>query len=615
MSAPEGAGLPHFFGDPDQPVFGWWHAAERPRDVAVLVCPPFGREEASCHRALRVLAIRLAAAGLPTLRFDYVGCGDSSGDESMENLTQAWSGSIDAAIDELRRLSGARRVCLVGVRLGAALGACVAARRGDVWAYASIAAVTSGRSFVREQKILQAASVAPGSAPPEADLLEAGGYALDASTREALAAVDLKSLACAPGEKMLIIDRDDMAPAGSWVEHLRSLGAHVDHRQLPGYADMMQDPHNTRIPMQMLDALVSWLSAISSVQQAAPPATALCTSCEPQAGIVERAVWIDAGPSRLFGIASLPAHGATPSQAVLLINAGAQHHIGPSRMYVTLARRWAQAGTLVLRLDLSGVGDSPTRNDARHNDVYSPFAADEVIAVARHVRREWRLRHCHVAGLCSGAYHGFKAAVSGAMVDNAVIINPLTFFWHEGTPLDAPLPDHQVASEIVRYRSSLFSIQPWLKLVRGDVDLRRLSAVIWRRLLQSLAGHGRDLARFAGIPLRDDLARELQQATKRQIGLHFVFSEGEPGEDLLRTQGGLLVDKLCRTGVIDIHRIAQADHTFTGASARATVMTLLTGWVLAWAAAANEANAAEIDTQPDTLEPAVQGVAWPHARE
>ncbi len=59
--------------------FGWLHEPlpERRTRRAVVLCPPIGNEACNVHRPLVVLAEMLAREGLPTLRFDYPGTGDS----------------------------------------------------------------------------------------------------------------------------------------------------------------------------------------------------------------------------------------------------------------------------------------------------------------------------------------------------------------------------------------------------------------------------------------------------------------------------------------------------------------------------------------------------------
>jgi len=53
--------------------FGWLHHANG--DRGVVMCAAMGYEALCAHQSWRVLADGLAAAGLPTLRFDYPGGG------------------------------------------------------------------------------------------------------------------------------------------------------------------------------------------------------------------------------------------------------------------------------------------------------------------------------------------------------------------------------------------------------------------------------------------------------------------------------------------------------------------------------------------------------------
>ena len=61
--------------------------------------------------------------------------------------------------------------------------------------------------------------------------------------------------------------------------------------------------------------------------------------------------------------------------AVLFLNAGLIHRIGPNRIYVKLARQFAQMGFFVFRFDSSGIGDSEVRKD---NLPYEKSIIDDV---------------------------------------------------------------------------------------------------------------------------------------------------------------------------------------------------------------------------------------------
>jgi alpha/beta superfamily hydrolase len=99
----------------------------RPRSTAVLLCPPFGEEAPRAHRTLRALATALERTGYSSLRFDYSSTGDSAGD-ATEATVDAWVADVGEAARHLLAASGAPRVTIVGLRLGASLGALAAAR-------------------------------------------------------------------------------------------------------------------------------------------------------------------------------------------------------------------------------------------------------------------------------------------------------------------------------------------------------------------------------------------------------------------------------------------------------------------------------------------------------
>lgn len=112
-----------------RPLLGALHQPQRlrPRSTAVLLCNPFGEEASRSHRIYRVLATQLERAGFAALRFDYSGTGDSAG-EAREASLDDWLDDIATAAERLRALSGAARIAVVGLRLGATLATLASAR-------------------------------------------------------------------------------------------------------------------------------------------------------------------------------------------------------------------------------------------------------------------------------------------------------------------------------------------------------------------------------------------------------------------------------------------------------------------------------------------------------
>jgi pimeloyl-ACP methyl ester carboxylesterase len=116
--------------------------------VAVL-CYPFGQEYMRAHRAYRQLSVLLSRRGVPVLRFDYYGTGDSAGD-GVEASLDRWVRNTRAAMDEARRRSGAERVYLAGLRLGAAVAALAAQGRGEVGRVVLWDPIVSGARMLEE---------------------------------------------------------------------------------------------------------------------------------------------------------------------------------------------------------------------------------------------------------------------------------------------------------------------------------------------------------------------------------------------------------------------------------------------------------------------------------
>jgi alpha-beta hydrolase superfamily lysophospholipase len=144
--------LPFFFGR-DGELFGIYHAASGAATKAVLLCAPLGQEYIRCHRLYRQLASALAAEGIPVLRFDYYGCGDSAGASNEVDWDRCLR-DIATAAAELRSRSGVDRVSAFGARLGAslALAAAPTAQLTDLVAWDP---VIDGRAYVATIDALQ----------------------------------------------------------------------------------------------------------------------------------------------------------------------------------------------------------------------------------------------------------------------------------------------------------------------------------------------------------------------------------------------------------------------------------------------------------------------------
>jgi dienelactone hydrolase len=593
---------PIYFESGRETLFGWLHLPpEHSRlDRGIVICKPFGYEAICAHGSIRAFADACAASGATVLRFDYTGTGDSSGGDSEADELAQWCDDIRAAMQALRRTCRINHIGLLGMRLGALLAALVAADDPDIDDIIAVAPIVNGRRYLRELRAFQATSSSEAQSPPEHLLaatpslqatpllaaIEVTGFRLSKATVDRLAITDLLGVGKLSVSNALILDRSDLPSAKSWADALLECGTDARYRALPGLAEMIATPHAAQIPQEMIDAVVEYLARYA--QDNEPPAQSAAAATHERAAsmhlnspdgsrLIERALFVDEGCT-LFAIATQLDHPAASNHSlrrhgVVMLNGGATSHIGPNRMYVELARRWAARGYVVLRLDLAGLGDSATRPGQIGNEVYPADALDDVSAAINFLRREFAVQHVTLTGLCAGAYHAFRSAVSGSHVNTVLLVNPLTFYWKQGSTLS----DLQVA-EVVRnpgiYAERVLSLKSWHKLLSGRVNLWRVFMVFVHRALMAASSGVRDWSRRFNIRLPRDLGWELQSLASRGVRMVFLFARGDVGEDLLRVQGGSAVRSLgdrCRVHVID-----GADHIFSQGAARRELLQLLT---------------------------------------
>jgi alpha-beta hydrolase superfamily lysophospholipase len=587
IASRHGIARPFYFKSEDGQLFAWLHSPTGPSTskVGVVICAPFGYEAICARRSIREFSEAIAVAGIPALRFDYLGTGDSADSDENADHIAVWTRDLIAAIHELRRLTGVERVCLLGIRLGAMLAVLAAADSRTVDSLILVGPVVSGRRYVRELRTTQLAGIAlsrsagddgdSDTKKPASKELEAGGFSMSGATLASLALVDLQAAAAPPVRSMLIFDNDKLPSAKRWVESLTDAGVSLDYQVHPGLIEMaMTAPQFALAPRAMIDATCKWLTATAFSKVAAArdgESSAMHETPLPQtlvivdkllplhSPITELPVFISRG-GPLFGIVTEPGADEKRRRAVVLLNAGADFHIGASRMYVSLARRWAQRGYLVLRLDLAGIGDSITRSGKMDDEVFPDEAIDDIRIAVEFIQTQYGIHDVTLAGLCSGAYHALRAAAAGLKVNRILMVNPQNYFWKKGMTLEQ-IQLVEVIHNPGLYRRRILSLQAWLRVFSGDVNVVRIAGIYFQRL--RLAGETvvREIARPLGIRLPHDLGSDLERIVANGIRVAFVFARGEPGIELLKLQAGPALSRLgdrCRVRLID-----SGDHIFS----------------------------------------------------
>lgn len=564
---------PLYFPAGDPKLFGWYHTCDtaQPRDLVAVVCAPMGFEYTHSHRSMRHLCDQLARAGISALRFDYHGTGDSAGGEIEADRLTRWQQDVASAAACAQALSGHQRCCLIGVRIGASLAAMTSPLlEPDLLVLWN--PVISGRQYIRELKA--AATATNDNADTDDDtILESGGFLITADTEAEVRALTLLDKPVAAKRGALVVARDDLSPNTDMQNALSARGIATDQLVLPGYADMMARLELNVVPHQAIAGIVSWVKdhsdacepAASTNPTAAPASHMLIPSPDGASALTETVCHFGTD-QHLFGILTFAGEQPQGKPTVLLLNSGSVHHVGPGRLYVTLARHLAQHGFNCFRIDIENIGDSVVRQGEKENHPYPDNAVGDTAAALQYLKSTWKLTSFALTGLCSGAYTAFHAGVElrdDSSIRHVISINPLTFKWVEGVTLLLTQNLKQELWEVNHYKASARDWRRWLKLLSGKVDY----AFIFKMVMEQTVKKATTAMKLLGEILSRKPATLLGQQLAALLGanrsLSFFISSGDPGYHLLTQEGGHYARKLIHTHKIAVTHIDKTDHTFS----------------------------------------------------
>jgi pimeloyl-ACP methyl ester carboxylesterase len=568
---------PHWL-ERKRPILAFYHGLARgTRDLGVVLCNSFGHEMMCTHRAYRHLANRLAEAGFPTLRIDYDGMGDSSGSDSDADRPSSWLASIDDAARALER-RGAKRIALIGIRFGALLAADYAKAR-PVDTLVLIAPPASGRAYVRELRALHSlrlGNLSDSEVDAHDGLQQAVGFLLSRNAVQYLEKLSLTGPA-KPARRVLVVARDDLpGHEVRLVQELAASGATVTLSRTAGYAAMSDgDPVKSVVPELIWKEVVQWLSAqpsdmIGDVSLGSEARKARVGSSDSKGLVEEEIVDVDG----MFGVLSTPVdvpHRNAP--LIILNNVGANHHVGCNRLYVDFARQWASLGFSTLRFDLVGIGDSPLQGGRRENDVYSGSGIADAGRALDWLADARGYHRFLLAGICSGAYVSYYAALADARVEGVMLMNPLTFHWCEGDSLEIRTRTTFKSSQF--YRRAALQFETWKRAARGEVHLRAIARKMaersWMRL-KHWPSHW-----FQGD---SDVAFGFRRLCSRGTKVVLVCGEDDGSCDVVAEHLGPDAERFRRNSNFRFEMISNTDHTFAPWRARRDLAERLTAHLL-----------------------------------
>lgn len=258
----------------------------------------------------------------------------------------------------------------------------------------------------------------------------------------------------------------------------------------------------------------------------------------------------------LLGIVTTPATPRPGTPAVVLLNAGLLHRVGPNRMYVDIARGLADQGFTSLRFDMSGVGDS----DLRESDLlYIERAVGDTLAANDALTSLLGIDRFVLIGLCTGAFNAFRSALRDERVLGCVLLDGYSY--------------PTTRSRLRHYRSRVFQLDRWTAYVGRKLGRSRGEDVASERT--------DDLIIFENeVVPKDRWRAELASLIERKTSLLMIYTKLGPLAYNYERQLQDAFPDLRLDPAVTVRYFPDADHTFTLPSNRSDVIATIETWIL-----------------------------------
>lgn len=531
--------------------------------TGVLLLRPWGFDELCTRKFFRVLAERLAAKGMTSLRFDYPGTVDAldpAGGQSLES----WVAAAEAGMQLLQRQSECTDVLLFGFGLGSFLAGQLS-ERAAVCGLVHAAPVANPKRYFRETA-LRAKVIIEGLGLPETalakDATSIAGLVMDAQLVS-----DIKSATTPSTTKQsLVVARPGIETDKQFSSGLRESGSNVDELSFAGYDRLMEDPTASVIPNTLLDDIADWCAKSSSgpnrsTDTLPPPATVL-----EGANFQEEGHYIGEAPG-LYAVECRPIAITQTAPVFVFLNSGYDHHGGWARAWVDASRRLAAKGAVSLRVDFANIGDSCPQEGAPEQVLYSDGPISDTHAIVDFLRT----RHTGpitLVGRCSGAYTAFHAAYRDDRISQLVLCNQVRLIWDPEESLTDPA--RMGPRSMGDYKKRFADPKTLKRLLTGDISipgvLRGLGSHAKTRLSHLLAPIFPNISKHARF--RAECQKMFKSLRKRGVAMHFVCSDGDQSLEQLVLYFGKGQKGLAAYPNTSLMILQDADHNLTPLPAR-----------------------------------------------
>lgn len=256
----------------------------------------------------------------------------------------------------------------------------------------------------------------------------------------------------------------------------------------------------------------------------------------------------------LRGILHEPAAGPVRAP-ILFLHGWGGYRIGPHRLFVTAARRFAALGHPCLRIDFRGRGDS----DGAPGDTTIGTMIADALAAAAFLTRAAPGQPLILAGICSGAKVAMGACNAHPSIGSLILWSAEAMAGHG----QATRRTRRIVRMLTAYAAKLANPATWRKILTLRVNTRMV---------------GKAVAGRSDSPREEGQDRAILAALSRFGGpTLFVYGAADPESASARDQFAAF----CRTAGAraTVHAIAEADHNFCAPQAESELLSVTDRWL------------------------------------
>ena len=556
---------PLYFKSNQANLFGWiHHMGHSAYDTAAIICSPIGKESNHTHRTVRHTADSLASIGIPTMRFDYFGTGDSDGNEFDQEIVDHWLADIKAASEFLKSQTACKKIIFIGIRIGATLSAILSKEIGlellILWY-----PVYRGRTFFRELEITARTSVE--GVDKSLPYFESAGFLVTKETEDKIKALNILNKNLKGANKVLILEHNESNDSEKFRSKLGEDNISFDHFSVEGMEDMFALPHLNKVPFITIDLIKGWVQNNLELFLKKNISLDLVAdhklSLRERDDYLEKALFFDS-QRNLFGIYTKSQMKNT-KPVILILNTGADHHVGSNRLSVFLTRQFGEIGYDTFRIDLSGLGDSIVSDLNLENVLFKKSTGEDIKSAVEFVQNNFENRPVILLGVCAGGQAIYLSGIDqpNLPVVDYIIINAIMYRW-EDKRYEVFLNNLDDQD----YIKSTLVANNLIQIISGKNKFKTI--VAWfKKGLTIIKNRANIRILFPGIQA------DVNNYLKNKVPMTLFYSDNEYGHGLLKKHRRFTFRKLMKYEHLNIYPVSGADHVLSKYSSRVKLAEML----------------------------------------